>query len=213
MSLTVPSGDRTPSRTTTPSQPAERPSEEHATVTVDPWLSHFRERVAAGIAIAVVVGTFTLVGVAVWQADAPETFQRVKDLLLFVNPLIGLVIGYYFHKVSTEGRAESAEAMVKDASQNAEQATEARMAAEVAADRADTKARRATATLSKLERATTERLGQRGGRLVLGGDRDPDRPEREPATTGSQPSGTRAADAELQVALAEARSVLEQYGA
>jgi len=49
-------------------------------------------------------------------AAAFYQYARVKDLLLFINPLLGVIIGYYFNKVSSDLRAETAEMAARTAS-------------------------------------------------------------------------------------------------
>lgn len=85
-----------------------QPAAQASAPPVDNVLRWVKESVAALIGIALVVCLVVLI----WRAsDKTEdvSFQRVKDLLLFVNPLVGVVIGYYFNRVSTEARAENAE--------------------------------------------------------------------------------------------------------
>lgn len=96
--------------------------------TIDSKLRVLREVVGATIALLVVLATTGMLYVVfaryVGSADpnADKHFERAKDLLLFINPLLGVVIGYYFNKVSTEARAEKAEATVATANTNAQQA-------------------------------------------------------------------------------------------
>jgi hypothetical protein len=111
----------------------ERMMDETNPLYVDPWLRRFREYVTAGLAGVICVGTMVMVAFAFANLNSLETFNRAKDLLLFLNPLVGLVIGYYFSKVSSEGRAESAEASAFAATANAQQAVEARSKAEAEA--------------------------------------------------------------------------------
>lgn len=100
----------------------------------DTLLRRIKEMVAALIAFAIIFSLLFLL----WKSfhylggdeRASAAFQQIKDLLLFVNPLAGVVIGYYFTKVSTENRAESAEAMSQAASGVARQAIAARDEAE-----------------------------------------------------------------------------------
>lgn len=150
----------------------------------DRWQARLREGIAAAIAGCIVLATVVLVGIAVAQADSAETFGRVKDLLLFVNPLVGYVIGYYFNKVSTEARAENAEAVARGSSQAAAGAIQAR-------DQAEVKAEEATGSLADLEQAAAK--------LV---------PQARPGTLGD--SGGPKADPELLAALARARRVLRR---
>jgi hypothetical protein len=74
-------------------------------------------------------------------------FARAKDLLLFINPILGVVIGYYFNKASTEGRAEQAEENTR--------------AAQAQMRRATTEAARAQAALGAV-RAAAEDLAKQG---------------------------------------------------
>ena len=96
----------------------------------DPWLRRGRELVAALLALIVVMGTVVLIANAFKFVGADDTkdqsFQHAKDLLNIILPLLGVVLGYYFTKVSTERRAESAEITAQTATTTAQQATEAR---------------------------------------------------------------------------------------
>ena len=89
----------------------------------DQHLSRIREYIAGGIALLVVGGTAGMVIAAFSYVNNKDTFAEVKDLLFFVNPLVGVVVGYYFTRTTTEGRAESAERAAKEANSTAEQAT------------------------------------------------------------------------------------------
>jgi hypothetical protein len=101
-----------------------------------------REAVAATIALLIVVATSIMLYIVFTRyvssgdAAADKQFERAKDLLLFVNPLLGVVIGYYFNKVSTEARAEKAEEGVAVAHQNVQQALEDRNEAKAEAKEA-----------------------------------------------------------------------------
>ena len=78
-----------------------------------------KEIVAALIALIIIGSLLALLWKSFQYVGGDErssaAFQQIKDLLLFVNALTGVVIGYYFTKVSTENRAESAEATARDA--------------------------------------------------------------------------------------------------
>jgi hypothetical protein len=101
-----------------------------------------RETVAAAIALLIVVATSVMLYIVFTRyvssgdAAADKQFERAKDLLLFANPLLGVVIGYYFNKVSTEARAEKAEEGVAVAHQNVQQALEDRNEAKAEAKEA-----------------------------------------------------------------------------
>jgi hypothetical protein len=103
---------------------------------VDKGLRWAKELMAALIGIALVACLVAML----WRSfdflgrdQTDLSFQRVKDLLLFINPLVGVVIGYYFNRVSTEARAESAERMAQGATLSAQQSESARAGAEAEA--------------------------------------------------------------------------------
>src|SRR5215210_3082378 len=93
------------------------------------------KEIGAAIIAFVIIGCLVLL---IWKSfqyiggdeRTSAAFQQVKDLLLFINALVGVVIGYYFTKISTEHRAESAEAMARDATATVRQAVAARDEAE-----------------------------------------------------------------------------------
>ena len=169
---------------------SEKPSEAN---TSD--LRHFREYVAAAIAMIVILGTVVMLIMALRYVNSSEQFARVKDLLLIINPLLGVVIGYYFNKVSTEARAESAEATAQSAALNAQQASEARNIAETEAQAAKSKAEEAVATLSAVSQAAEKVLTQV--------------PVPAPGVLKAGDEGQPVEDArlELQVALARAKRI------
>ena len=118
-----------------------------------------REVVGATIALVIVLVTGIMLYVvftryvASTDPAADKHFERAKDLLLFINPLLGVVIGYYFNKVSTEARAEKAEATVATANNNAQLAI---------ADRNEAKeeAKEAKAVLNEVMPAAQEILNE-----------------------------------------------------
>jgi len=138
-------------------------------------LRRFREYVAAGIALVIIVGSVAMLLLAFTNLESPEAISRAKDLLLVVNPLLGVVIGYYFNKVSTEARAESAEMTASTASATAQQATEARDFAEAEAQAAQEEAQEAKTVLTDMTVASGKMLDQLPARSpgVLGGGDEP----------------------------------------
>jgi hypothetical protein len=175
---------------------------------VDTSLRRFREYIAAGIALLVVLGTFGMLIAAFWFIGSNESFARVKDLLLIVNPFLGVVIGYYFNKVSTEARAESAESTARTATANAQQAmtrvetaentvqaaqADAQQAAN-ARDAAEDKAQTAIATLSDVQEAAEKVLAQSAP---------------SPAVLGAEAQPSDDGRAELRAALERAKRVIE----
>ena len=167
-------------------------------ITTNADLRHFREYVAAAIAMIVILGTVVMLIMALRYVDSSEQFARVKDLLLVVNPLLGVVIGYYFNKVSTEARAESAEATAQSAALSAQQASEARNTAEAEAQAAKSQAEEAITTLSAVSQAAEKVL--------------PQVPAPVPGVLKAGEEGAPVADdrLELRVALARAKQLIEQ---
>ena len=142
---------------------------------IDGRLRLIRETVAAMLAGVVVLGTLVVFIVAFQyvEGQSDKSFERVKDLLLMINPIVGVVIGYYFSKVTTEARAESAEATAKAATTVAHQAeSDARASRE--------EAERAKATLGTLSQAAQRfvAVSQSAGGTpgVLGGGGNGDAP-------------------------------------
>jgi calcineurin-like phosphoesterase family protein len=88
-----------------------------------------REWVTAILAVLIVVGAMFAIGAVLKNIDDDTKFKNAKDILLLVNPLLGLVIGFYFTKNAVEGRAEHAEASAKQALDTAKSAETARTAA------------------------------------------------------------------------------------
>ncbi len=173
---------------TNDSRPGEAPSE--------PTMGRFREQVAAGIALLVIVAGL---GMMLWSfryLDDKEKFGRAKDLLLIINPVLGLVIGYYFNKVSTEARAENAEKTARTASADARQASESRDKAQELADAARTGAQEMGVHLEEVSEAAEKVLAQT--------------PARAPGTLAAGEAAAKTAGDprwELENALARARKV------
>jgi len=161
----------------------------------DPNMRRFREYVGAAIALMVVVGMVALVVAAFSNlGSSDQAWERIKELLLLVNPLVGVVIGYYFNKVSTEARAESAEATAKSASAAAQQAEIAREGAQAEAIRAQSEAHEARDSLSELAQTADRHLRSGADDAgVLGGDPEARNTSRE----------------DLLAALARARRILQ----
>jgi hypothetical protein len=126
-------------------------------------LERLREYIAGGLAFAIVVG-FLLTGViAVLNLPSAEQFQRAKDLLLVINPFVGVVIGYYFSKVSSDARAASLQRAADAASQIAIEAAKDRERAEQQAQVAKNQADQMRGALSEMVTATeTAKVAQPG---------------------------------------------------
>jgi hypothetical protein len=110
-----------------PDQPAPNPATD-----VDTFLRRWREFVASGIAIVIVIAAIAMLVVAFGYIGRPPEvtpevrFSQVKDLLQYIFPIFSFILGYYFNKVSTEARAENAESTAKTAVVTAQQATKER---------------------------------------------------------------------------------------
>jgi hypothetical protein len=134
----------------------------------------------AAVALILLMLTFIDAGKTGSSADL---FGREKDVLQFVLPFLGTVLGYYFGRVPAERRAESAEQSASGAQQHAESLQQSTVRAE--AERAT--AQQQAQQLSADTRATLGRM-----RAALTGT---------PRATlgGGQPGAT----ADVQGALAE----------
>lgn len=77
-------------------------------------LQKFREIVTALLAGAIVLLFAGLLAAAFTSIPRDNaTYANIKDLLSIITPMLGMVLGFYFNKSSTEGRAESAEKNVQ----------------------------------------------------------------------------------------------------
>jgi hypothetical protein len=112
-------------------------------------LQRLRELFAGFIAIIMILGMIVLLVIAVFNISSIDVFNHAKDLLLVINPFVGVVIGYYFNKVTSDARAENAEADARTANLTAQDAT-------IGQTQAESQARAATAEASNLKGA----LGQ-----------------------------------------------------
>lgn len=159
----------------------------------DATMPRFRERVAAGIALLVVVAGLAMMFLAFRFIGEKEKFDRAKDLLLIVNPVLGVVIGYYFNKVSTEARAESAEKTARTATADAREAAASRETAQGLAVAAKADAEETRRHLDDVSQAAEKMLARA--------------PARPPGTLGVSDAARPAEDArwELEAALGRAK--------
>lgn len=79
-------------------------------------LRYLREIIALLIA-AVILGGFLLMIRDMYLNIGDEHHQERKDLLQIFTGFLGIVIGYYFNRVSTEARAEKAETAARRANE------------------------------------------------------------------------------------------------
>ena len=106
------------------------PALQAATTLVDDQLRRLREYVAAAIALTIILGTIIVVVISLSLSGDAERFERVKEVINLILPLLTFVLGYYFNKASTEARAEKAEAAAQVAGTTAQMATQGQFAAE-----------------------------------------------------------------------------------
>jgi hypothetical protein len=172
----------------------EKTSEKLATN--DVFMRRFREAIAALISVIIIAGTISLMVIALGYVNSPdldpsEKFARAKDLLLFINPLLGVVVGYYFNKVTSEARAETAETAAQTALDSAQQATEARNVAQAEARSAQETTEEAKVALKEVSDAAEKMMA-------------------EAPTTGtlSADEGTGEARVELKMALKRAKRLV-----
>lgn len=88
-------------------------------------LRYLREMSALLIACVILIGFIIMMRETYSHVEDIDKFNRTKDLLIIFNGLLGIVIGYYFNRVSTEVRAEKAESAAKTANETAQGAVEA----------------------------------------------------------------------------------------
>lgn len=141
-----------------------------------------REMTATAIAAVIIIGFVVLVAASTQAAGNSGEFTAMKDLLTFVNPLAGVVVGFYFTKAAVEPRAERAEAAAKTAlneasvaQHSAEEAQHARTTAEIGAERARHRAENAIAAVETVTEAADRvlRASATAGPPVLSGSGTP----------------------------------------
>ncbi|HZQ07543.1 MAG TPA: hypothetical protein VFD70_13260 [Anaerolineae bacterium] len=86
-------------------------------------LEKLRELVAGGLAFLLILTFLIMCVIAVQNLPNADVFQRTKDLLLLINPFVGVVIGYYFNKVTSDARATALQRAADTASAEALEAT------------------------------------------------------------------------------------------
>jgi hypothetical protein len=74
-----------------------------------------KEMVTAGLAVVVVLTTLGVVVAGVFWVHGAEGRTAVKDTLVFLNGLVGVILGYYFGRIPGESRAERAEGEAREA--------------------------------------------------------------------------------------------------
>jgi len=123
-----------------------------------------RERIAAALAGVIVLIAVVVLLVSVFAAmqaqEDGQAFTNLKDILGFLNPLLGVILGYYFNKVSSENRAENAEKSARIAAANAEQAEAERLSMWQEAQQTRQQAQQLRAYMTQLMQAADAALKQ-----------------------------------------------------
>lgn len=100
-----------------PTDPPEQPGNDRAVRAAfgGPGRPVPAREITAGVLAVIIVGValFILV-MSVFRVTEPGR-TAAKDALVFVNAVLGVVLGYYFGRIPGEGRAESAEAEARRA--------------------------------------------------------------------------------------------------
>jgi 3-methyladenine DNA glycosylase/8-oxoguanine DNA glycosylase len=161
-------------------------------------MSRRRDDTIKGIAMGVLLVGGLVILVSLWMAIAnPDAYSRVKDILLFVNPFLGVVIGYYFQKAVSDSRAEAAESAISNANAAARAAQTERQLAQDSLQTAQQKLNSQRDALSDLKNAAENALAN-GSAISPASKGLP--------TPGDAPDATE----KLVSAIARAQTALEQ---
>lgn len=139
----------------------------------DTWLPVIRETVAGVVAIIFVLTFLLLVKAGYASTHSAQEFAGIKELIAIVNAVVGVIIGYYFSRMTTEARAERAESTAEGAVATAARANEQERAArsEVTAITAD--GSQAKVALSALRDAARQAVVTPKGAVTASGSPDP----------------------------------------
>jgi hypothetical protein len=163
----------------------------------DSRLPLIREGAAALLAMTVMVMFFYLLAQALKSLPSSGTqaadFTPIKELLAIVNPVVGLIIGYYFSRATSEARAEKAEAAVQTANDTANQAQQTAKTAEQAKAQTEAHAEKTTGALQSLVTAV-------GSQIKSDGEH----------ASNAEAARRAEAEAQLRVALERAKQILEK---
>jgi len=134
-------------------------------------LERLREYVAGGIAFLIILCMLLLGFVAVQNLGTPVQFQGAKDLLLIITPFVGVVIGYYFNKVTADSRAAALQRAADEASRTALSATADNERAQEQAQTSQQQANQMRGALTEIVTAAESATAGRPGNLgVLGAE-------------------------------------------
>jgi hypothetical protein len=161
----------------------------------DSRLPFVREVTAGLLALTVMLMFFYLMNRALGTLPSgakAADFVPIKELLAIVNPVVGLIIGYYFSRATTEARAEKAEEAAKTANDTANKAQQTATVAEQGKTEAQAQAQNVKGALQSLVGAVE------GSRIHSDGER----------ASSTDEVRARAAQLQLLLAIERARGVL-----
>jgi hypothetical protein len=122
-----------PSNAATSVQPPSNRSDNHRRTTLPSQqvvdrLAIWDKRIATGkevltgfLGTLIVLVTLIVVIITIASVNNPAAFSSGKDLLLFMNGLVGVVLGYYFGRVPADVRADKAESETRTANRSRDQ--------------------------------------------------------------------------------------------
>jgi hypothetical protein len=128
----------------------------------DTTLRLFKEYFTAALAMLFVFGVFamTILSFQFIATSTTDPFARIKDLLLIYTPFLGVILGYYFNKITSDARAETAENAAQAAAANAQQASEVRNEAVARAQEAQTSADQMRSSLQEVTKLAKDMVNQ-----------------------------------------------------
>jgi len=77
-----------------------------------------KELIAGIMGVLIVLVTLVVAISTIFTVSNAETHAALKDVLLFMNGLVGVVLGYYFGRVPGDTRADRAESQAKTANRD-----------------------------------------------------------------------------------------------
>jgi hypothetical protein len=80
-----------------------------------------RELITNVLGALIVLVTLVIAIVTIFSVGNASTYAAAKDVLLFMNGLVGVVLGYYFGRVPADARADKAESEAKKANNGRDQ--------------------------------------------------------------------------------------------
>ena len=108
--------------TETPPTPSPAPVEPRKGISVEAFITIFKEAVTAIIALLLVWTTIRVITSLLGFVGDELRMTQAKDLLSVLTGLMGVVLGYYFGRIPAEARAAQAQEQANQAVAQGEQA-------------------------------------------------------------------------------------------